>query len=143
MIWNFKGDDKFCEILGCRTRNEGQAIAQIGRVVVDVILEDQSRLLAFKRDETDLFGLYGGLAPQVLNHGKLKPEFVKKGVKLSRIVDPELTVYYWNMEDPVFGGFTKEKIALRRAMAMAHNVQEEIDIVDNGEAVCMTASAFI
>ncbi len=134
VIWNFKGssDPADAQLVA---EMKGKRIPQIGRVVVDVILEDQSRLLAFKRDETDLFQLYGGLAPQVLNHGKLKPEFVKKGVKLSRIVDPELTVYYWNMEDPVFGGFTKEKIALRRAMAMAHNVQEEIDIVDNGEAV--------
>lgn len=114
---------------------KGKRMPQIGRVIVNVMLEDQSRLLAFQKDETDLFQLYGGLAPQVLKDGKLKPEFAKKGVQLSRIVDPELTVYYWNMQDPVFGGFSKEKIALRRALAMAHNVAEEIRIVDNGDAV--------
>ncbi|MBI3284700.1 MAG: ABC transporter substrate-binding protein [Burkholderiales bacterium] len=114
---------------------KGKRMPQIGRVVVNVMLEDQSRLLAFQKDETDLFQLYGGLAPQVLSGGKLKPALAKKGVRLSRIVDPELTVYYWNMQDPVFGGFSKEKIVLRRAMAMAHNVAEEIRIVDNGDAV--------
>src|SRR5207253_1768831 len=72
---------------------------------------------------------------QVLNGPDLKPEFVKRGIQMSRIVDPELTIYYWNMQDPVFGGLSKEKVALRRAMAMAHNVEEEIRIVDNGHAI--------
>ena len=136
MIWDFQAsadpDDQ--KIIAAM---KGKRMPQIGRIVVNVMLEDQSRLLAFQKDETDLFQLYGGLAPQVLRDGKLKPEFVKKGVQLSRIVDPELTIYYWNMQDPVFGGFSKEKIALRRAMAMAHNVEEEIRIVDNGDAIAL------
>ncbi len=114
---------------------KGKRMPQIGKVVVNVILEDQSRLLAFQKDEIDLFQLYGGLAPQVLNQSKLKPEYAQKGIQLSRIIDPELTVYYWNMQDPVVGGLSKEKIALRRAMAMAHNVDEEIQMVDNGQAI--------
>lgn len=136
MIWDFQAsadpDDQ--KIIAAM---KGKRMPQIGRIVVNVMLEDQSRLLAFQKDETDLFQLYGGLAPQVLRDGKLKPEFIKKGVQLSRIVDPELTIYYWNMQDPVFGGFSKEKIALRRAMAMAHNVEEEIRIVDNGDAIAL------
>ncbi|MBC3812412.1 ABC transporter substrate-binding protein [Undibacterium aquatile] len=114
---------------------KGKRMPQIGKVIVNVILEDQSRLLAFQKDEVDLFQLYGGLAPQVMKNGKLKPEFEKKGVQLSRIIDPELTIYYWNMQDPVWGGLSKEKVALRRAVAMAHKVEDEIRIVDNGEAV--------
>ena len=114
---------------------KGKRMPQVGKVVVNVILEDQSRLLAFQKNEVDLFQLYGGLAPQVLNGGNLKPEFTQRGIQISRIIDPELTVYYWNMQDPVFGGFSKEKIALRRAMAMAHNVEEEIQMVDNGQAI--------
>ena len=77
----------------------------------------------------------GPLAPNVLDGGTLKPEFAKKGVKLSRFVDPEITYHYWNLQDPVVGGLTKEKIALRRAMAMAYNVNEEIKVVRNGQAV--------
>ena len=59
----------------------------------------------------------------------------KKGVKLSRFVDPEISYHYWNLQDPVVGGLTKEKIALRRAMAMAYPVDEEIRVVRNGQAV--------
>jgi ABC-type transport system substrate-binding protein len=39
------------------------------------------------------------------------------------------------MQDPVVGGLASEKIALRRAMAMAYNTAEEIRIVRNGQAV--------
>ena len=39
------------------------------------------------------------------------------------------------MQDPIVGGFSKEKIALRRAIAMAYNVDEEITVVRKGQAV--------
>jgi len=134
VYWNFENSTS-AEDQKINAAMKGKRIPQIGHIIVTDILEDQSRLLAFQKDEIDLFQLYGGLAPQVMRDGKLKPEFLQKGIQMSRIVDPELTVYYWNMQDPVFGGLSKEKIALRRAIAMAHNVDDEIRIVDNGEAV--------
>jgi ABC-type transport system substrate-binding protein len=39
------------------------------------------------------------------------------------------------MEDPVFGGLTKDKIALRRALSMSYNPAEEIKVIRNGQAV--------
>ena len=136
VYWNFQGSNS-AEDQKINGAMRGKRIPQIGRIIVTDILEDQSRLLAFQKDEVDLFQLYGGLAPQVLRDGKLKPEFAQKGMQMSRIVDPELIVYYWNMRDPVFGGMSKEKIALRRAVAMAHNVNDEIRIVENGEGVAL------
>ena len=116
---------------------KGKRMPQIGRVEIYVMVEDQARWLAFQNDEVDLFQLEGPLAPQAIKDGKLKPELAKKGVQLSRIIDPEISFYYWNMQDPVVGGLSKEKIALRRAIAMAHNVEEEIKIIWNGEAVAL------
>jgi oligopeptide transport system substrate-binding protein len=116
---------------------KGKRMPQIGRVEIYVMIEDQSRWLAFQNDEVDLFQLEGPLAPQALKDGKLRPELTKKGVQLSRIIDPEISYYYWNFRDPVFGGLSKDRIALRRAIAMSHNVQEEIKIVWNGEAVAL------
>jgi len=114
---------------------KGKRMPQIGRIEVSVILEDQARWLAFQNGEIDLFQLDGPLAPKALDGGKLKPELEAKGVQLSRIVDPELTMYYWNMQDPVLGGTSKEKIALRRAIAMAHDIDNEIKLLWNGQAV--------
>ena len=42
------------------------------------------------------------------------------------------------MEDPVVGGYTPEKIALRRAIGMAYNVDEEIRVLRAGQAVPAT-----
>ena len=135
-IWDFKpGSDPEDQQIVAQMK--GKKMPQIGRIDIAVMVEDQSRLLAFQNDEIDLFELTGPLAPQLLSGGKLKPEIAQKGVHLSRIVDPETSYYYWNMQDPVVGGFAKEKIALRRAIAMAHNVDEEIRLNLNGEAVAL------
>ena len=91
---------------------------QIGTIDVRVIEEAQSRMLSFKKNELDLVEIDGDLVVQALDGDKLKPELVKQGIKLSRMLEPSIN-HYWNMQDPVVGGFTPEKIALRRAMAMA------------------------
>lgn len=114
---------------------KGKKMPQIGRVEISIMEEDQSRLLAFQNGELDLMNMEGPLAPKVLNGGTLTPEMQKKGIRLSRFVDPELSYHYWNLMDPVVGGLTKEKIALRRAMAMAYPVEEEIRVVRNKQAV--------
>jgi oligopeptide transport system substrate-binding protein len=114
---------------------KGKKMPQVGRVEISIIEEDQSRLLAFQNGELDIMNLEGPLAPNVLDGDKLRPEFAKKGVRLSRIIDPEISYLYWNLQDPVVGGLTKDKIALRRAMAMAYAVHEDIKVVRNGQAV--------
>jgi oligopeptide transport system substrate-binding protein len=133
-VWDFKpgSDPADAQLV---KEMKGKKMPQVGRIEVSIMEEDQARLLAFQSGEVDLMNMEGPLAPNVLDGGKLKPEFAGKGVKLSRFVDPEITYHYWNMQDPVVGGLTKEKIALRRAMAMAYDVNEEIKVVRNGQAV--------
>jgi len=133
--WDFKSDDPEDQPLIAQMK--GKKMPQVGRIEVSIIEEDQARLLAFQNGELDLMDLGGPLAPNVLDGGKLKPEFVKKGIQLSRIVDPSTVYVYWNMQDPIVGGFSKEKIALRRAMAMAYNVDDEINVVRNGQAIAL------
>ncbi len=47
----------------------------------------------------------------------------------------DLTYMYFNMEDPVIGGYTPEKVALRRAISLAYKVADEIAIVRKGQAI--------
>jgi oligopeptide transport system substrate-binding protein len=131
--WNFKGNGT-PEDERIIAQMQGKRMPQIDRIEISVMLEDQSRWLSFQSGETDLFWLDGPLAPKAIADGKLRPELAAKGVQLSRQVDPEITYYYWNLQDGVVGGFSKEKIALRRAIAMAHDVDEEISKVWNGQA---------
>jgi ABC-type transport system substrate-binding protein len=117
---------------------KGKAMPQVGRIEVSIMEEDQSRLLAFRNGELDIMNLEGALAPTVLDDDRLKPEFADKGVQLSRIIDPDISYIYWNMDDPVFGGFSRDHIALRRAMALSYDAREEIKVVRNGQAVAST-----
>src|SRR5206468_1020148 len=49
---------------------------------------------------------------------------------------PLQTYYMWmNMEDPVLGGYTKEKIALRRAIALSYDREEDIRVLEKGLAL--------
>ncbi|HMG58827.1 MAG TPA: ABC transporter substrate-binding protein [Burkholderiales bacterium] len=132
-VWDFKSSDP--NDVKLIAEMKGKKMPQVGRIEVSIIEEDQARLLAFQQGEIDLMNMEGPLAPNVLDGDKLRPELAQKGVKLSRFVDPEISYHFWNMQDPVVGGFEKEKIALRRAMAMAYNTPEEIKVVRNGQAV--------
>jgi ABC-type transport system substrate-binding protein len=42
---------------------------------------------------------------------------------------------YFNMEDPLVGGYSADKVALRRALSLAMNVQREISHVRRGQAI--------
>jgi len=132
--WNFQpGTDP--EDARLVAEMKGKSIPRVGRIEITIMEEDQSRLLAFKNGEVDIMNLDGPLAPKLLDGGELNSEMRARGVKLSRFVDPEILYYYWNLMDPVVGGLSKEKIALRRAMAMSYDIEEDIRVVRNGQAV--------
>ena len=132
-VWDFKAQDAADEKLVAQMK--GKRMPQVGRVEITVMEEDQARWLAFQGGEVDIINMEGPLAPNAIVDGKLVPALAAKGVRLDRIIDPEINYIYWNMQDPVLGGFSKEAIALRRALAMSYDVQEEIRIVHNGQAV--------
>lgn len=131
-VWNFKAssaeDQKIVKAM------QDKKMPQIGEIDIQVMEEGQSRWLSFIKDEIDLFALDGELTVQALQNGKLKPELAKKGVQLSRITDPSIDYHYWNMQNPVVGGMSKDKIALRRAMAMAFSPENYINILQKGDA---------
>ncbi|UOG16955.1 ABC transporter substrate-binding protein [Acinetobacter sp. PK01] len=131
-VWNFKAstaeDQKIVKAM------QGKKMPQIGVIDIQVMEEGQSRWLSFIKDEIDLFALDGELTVQALQNGKLKPELAKKGVHLSRITDPSIDYHYWNMQNPVVGGMSKDKIALRRAMAMAFSADNYINTLQKGDA---------
>ncbi|HET9046642.1 MAG TPA: ABC transporter substrate-binding protein, partial [Casimicrobiaceae bacterium] len=114
----------------------GKRMPQIGRVEFSIIEEDQSRWLAFNQKELDYLNLPPTFRPQVFDaENKLKAEWTAQGVSLFRAIDPDVGYSFFNFRNPVVGGFSKEKIALRRAIAMSYNVEEEIRVVRKFQAV--------
>lgn len=123
-------------------RMQGKKLPQIGRVEISVMDEAQSRWLAFQRREIDIEYQLEELAPKFISDdGKLKPEYSRKGIRMDRSVDPEVIYLFFNTQERVgdqpnpLGGFSNEKIALRRAIAMAYNVEDQIKIIRKGQAV--------
>jgi ABC-type transport system substrate-binding protein len=135
-IWDFTSKDPADQKLIAQMK--GRKMPAVGRIEISIIEEDQARWLAFQNRELDIMNMEGPLAPQALVDGKLKPELAVKGIRLDRIVDPEISYVYWNLQDPVVGGLSKEKVALRRAMAMSYNVEQDIKVIRNGQAVAAT-----
>jgi ABC-type transport system substrate-binding protein len=104
-------------------------------VEVYIIEESQPRWLSFLNDELDWVVLPYEFNSMAIPGGKLAPWLANRGVRHMPDVEPETTYLYYNMKDPVFGGYTPEKIALRRAVSLAYNVEEDIFLVRNGAAI--------
>ena len=116
-------------------RLKDKRLPLIGRIEVSIIEESNPRLLAFRNQEIDYVGVPADLVWNVLDPpATLKPEIARDGVVLGRGVQPAITYTYFNMEDPVVGGYTPERIALRRAVGLAYNVPEEIKVIRQGQA---------
>jgi ABC-type transport system substrate-binding protein len=91
----------------------------------------------FQQKQLDYFALPDTFAPNALEGDRLKADLASENIRLFRAPDPDMTYTAFNIRDPVVGGFSKEKIALRRAMAMAYNIEDEIKVVRKGQAVAL------
>lgn len=140
-IWDFvPGDDPLDKDIAARMK--GRKLPQLERVEISIMEETQSRWLAFLGGETDIEYQLAEVATIFMTEdGRLKPEFARRGIKLDRSVDPEITYTYFNMQEKIgdqpnpLGGLGKEKIALRRAIAMAYKVDDQVRIIRKGQAV--------
>jgi ABC-type transport system substrate-binding protein len=120
-------------------RLKGKKIPLIGRVEIYIIEESNPRLLAFEKGDLDYITVPPDLVPNVVDAGNtLKPRFAKAGITLARGIQPAISYTFFNMEDPIVGGYTKDRVALRRAIGMAYNSEEEIRVLWAGQAVPAT-----
>ena len=115
---------------------KGRVFPAIGRIEISVIEEQQPRWLAFLKREVDYLQPFPlNFVGELLDNGKLKPALAAKGIYHELLLRPNTWWAYFNMEDPVVGGYTPEKIALRRAIGMAFNTDEFIRVLFTGRAV--------
>jgi ABC-type transport system substrate-binding protein len=118
---------------------KGKRLPQIGRVEIAVIEETNPRLLMFNAGEVDMLDVPGDVAPKMIDaRGSLLPEFSARGIRLERATELGVTFNYFNMDDPVVGGYSPDKVALRRAICSAYNVPQSIRVIRNGQALPAT-----
>ena len=120
----------------------GKRLPLLDRVEIYPIEDDQPRFLAFLNKEHDILDETPfAFIHQVLPGGKLSPALAKQGVHVFRELQPELTYYVFNMDETVngrpnpLGGYTPERVALRRALVMSHDRATEIQVVRKGQAI--------
>jgi ABC-type transport system substrate-binding protein len=114
---------------------KGKVLPQIGVIEISLIDEDSVRLLEFERGGLDYIIVRGEPATRLLVNGKLKPELAVKGVTRHTFVEPVLFSIYFNMEDRTVGGMDREHIALRRAIALAVDMETMIKVVYAGQGL--------
>ena len=117
-------------------RLQGRKLPLVDRVEIAVIEEAQPRWLSFLRKEFDMLDdLPSEFAPIGMPQNKLAPNLVKDGLKAVRYERADVAISYFNMEDAVVGGYTPDRIALRRAIAMGVDLDQEIRLPRRGQAI--------
>jgi ABC-type transport system substrate-binding protein len=117
-------------------RLKGRKLPLIDRVEVYILEENQPRWLAFLNGEHDLVDeIPYDFANLIVPNGKLAPNLVKRGIGMDRTPRASIDMALFNMEDPLVGGYTPEKVALRRAISLAYSLDGEIRLVRKGTSI--------
>lgn len=116
-------------------RYSGRRLPMIDRVEVAIIEETQPRWLAFLNGQLDYIIVPSEFVAQAMPNGVVAPNLARRGVQGYRVINADSAFTYFNMEDPVVGGYTPERVALRRAIALGMDVERDINILRRGQAV--------
>src|SRR5512135_981105 len=114
---------------------KGRTLPQIGRIEISIIEELVPEYLSFDQGRLDYAVLGSSVLDRLLVDGKLKPSYAARGIRHVRWINPSLAYTYFNMDDPVVGGYDNAHIALRRAIALGFDTDEFIKVLFNGEAL--------
>ena len=127
-------DDAAAQAIAARLK--GQRLPMVDRVVVSIIDEPQPRWLSFLNREHELMErLPQSFANHAIPNNQLAPNLARRGIQMQRVPLSDITMFYFRMDHPVVGGYTPEKVALRRAIALAYNTEEEVRLPRRGQAI--------
>jgi ABC-type transport system substrate-binding protein len=128
-------DDKAGQAILARFK--GRRLPMVDEVRISIIEESQPMWLSFLNGQVDALATNAGRVPpeflaQAMPGGKLAPYLAKRGIQGARTLNPDSGLAFFNMEDPLVGGYTPDKIALRRAIGLAYDVSIEINQIRRG-----------
>lgn len=117
-------------------RFKGRRLPMIDRVEISIIEQAQPRWLSFLNAEQDFIErVPNEFVDQATPGGKVAPNLAKRGIHAYRSLTPTSNFTVFNMENAVVGGYTADKVALRRAMTLGNDVGREIRIARHGQAI--------
>ncbi len=123
-------------------RLKGRRLPLVSRIEVAIIDEAQPRWLAFLNGEHDYIRpLPEEYANIAMPAGRLAPHLARQGVYATPDEIAYTTYTTFNTAPTIdgkpnaIGGYTPERIALRRAIAMGFRIDEQVSILDKGQSV--------
>lgn len=115
---------------------KGRRLPLIDRVQISVIEESQPRWLSFLNEEQDVAeSVPAEFSTVAFPNNQLAPNLARRGIGMVRYPRADVSVSYFGMEHPVVGGYEPHKVALRRAIALAVDIDREIRLVRRGQAI--------
>lgn len=114
---------------------KGKRLPLLPRVQISIIEEAQARWLAFLGRETDILpSVPPQFTDEAIAGGKLVPKLAASGIVHQPFAPLNVNYVRFNMEDPIVGGYSQEKIALRRAISLGYDAAAEIRVILHGRA---------
>jgi oligopeptide transport system substrate-binding protein len=121
---------------------QGKRLPIVGRIEVSIIEEEQPRWLAFLGGEHEyLRPLPEQFADLAMPGGEVAPNLARKGIRATPDEIAYVTYTTFNLlpevdgrPNPV-GGYSPERVALRRAIALAFRIEDQVAILDKHQSV--------
>ena len=132
-------DDAYSREIAANLR--GKRLPLIGRIEIYIVDESQPRWLSFLNGQHDYVRpLPEEFADMAMPGGSLAPNLRKRGMRTTPDEEAYTTYTTFNMlavvdgKPNAVGGYTPERVALRRAIAMAYRVDEVVRILDKHQS---------
>jgi ABC-type transport system substrate-binding protein len=116
-------------------RLKGRTLPMVDRVEIAIIEEGQPRWLAFLGGTLDQVEVPPEFLPLAVPQRRLAPYLEKRGIRARLVTSAVVSYLYFNMTDPLVGGYAPEQVALRRAIGLGMDIARQIQIVRGGLAV--------
>jgi ABC-type transport system substrate-binding protein len=121
-------------------RFKGRKLPMIDEVRISIIEEAQPFWLSFQNAQIDIVGGQTGAVPgeyvnQAAPGGKVAPNLARRGIQMKRQVNADTSSLFFNMEDPTVGGYTPDKVALRRAISLGTDIDRTIRLGFRDQAI--------
>jgi oligopeptide transport system substrate-binding protein len=126
------GDPTHAELISSM---RGKVMPQIGVIEISLIEEELPLLLEFERGNLDYVEFITDVATKLLVNGALRPDLAQGGVRYYAVPRSLTSFMYFNLDDPVLGGMSREHISLRRALVLGYDTDALARIVYGGLAI--------
>ena len=114
----------------------GKRVPLASAVQFSIIRETITSFNEFLQGYEDLASVTQQNYQQVMAQpGRLSPEMIRRGYGLHRDKGVDTSYFCFNMNDPTFGGNSEKNRKLRKAISLALDSREMIDLLDQGLGV--------